>query len=287
MGNCHVGTNTQSSSSVVRKAAYTTLVEASHSHVMRSWLQGSTDVSDVKNVKNYLMGLNGLAFLEKLVEYADTEAEEDCVSMALQLLRSSLVSLKAESVTLHLIEKAFAIQKCSAILARSESPEVLEAVGNLLTLLCVCFDGRNIVIMIDTISVILQKLRAMLDLDRKVGQGTTEGAIFALMASLMTVTVDDVCKQQVCSADGVEIIIDALESRCEIDRTSKVILNTLQCISNMSEHPEARKLMRKRTVHQTIESIRTQALDEGKDVLASAAERTMTYVRFVHLPRVT
>ena len=270
----------QSQSSVVRKAAYMTLVEASHSHVMRSWLQESADPDAMKSIKNYLMGLNGIAFLEKLVGYADTERDDDCATMALQLLRSSLVSLKAESVTLHLIEKASAIQKCSGILARSESPEVLEAVGNLLTLLCVCFDGRNIVIMIETIPVILGKLRAMLELGH-------EGAVFALMAALMTVTVDDVCKQEVCAAGGVDVIIDALESSSEVDRTSKVILNTLQCISNMSEHPEARKGMFARAVHETIERIRIRALDEGKDVLATTAERTMTYVRFVHLPRLT
>ena len=87
----------------MRHAAYTTLVEASHSHVTRGWMQSSGS-EVIRSVTDYLLGLNGLALLEKLVRCAEDETDDECASMALRLLRSSLVSMRSEPVTLHLIE---------------------------------------------------------------------------------------------------------------------------------------------------------------------------------------
>ena len=226
------------------------------------------------------MGLSGLAFLEKLVDYAVDESEEDCSSMALQLLRSSLISLKAESVTLHLIEKTGVIEKCSTILEKSESPAVLEAASDLLSLLCVCNEGREVILELGTVTSIIGKLFLMLENDE-------EGAIVALMASLMTITVDELCKQQMYEVDGVTVLLETLKNRSAKDMTSKVVLNTLQCISNMAEHPQARQKLCEGGVQENLEAILAKADEEGKPVLKTIAERTLKYVQFSHLPRRT
>ena len=231
----------------------------------------------IRSVTDYLLGLNGLALLEKLVRCAEDETDDECASMALQLLRSSLISMRSEPVTLHLIENASAVQTCSGILSKSTSPPVIEAVGSLLALLCVSVEGREIALTIAVIETILSKTADMLQLEE-------DGAIVALMGALMAITVDDKAKQHVYDA-GVDIFVDTLDASLARESASKVILNTLQCISNMAEHPLARATFRERGIDSALQRVLSQATEEGKTMLATTAERTMTICKFVHLPR--
>lgn len=198
--------------------------------------------------------------LTLLLEQAGSE-DGGRAERALELLRRA--ARGGDDKAVKAILDAGGVAQCTAMLAKERGNAVREGAANVLSLACVPFAGKAAAL----------KAGAVPALCAMLGEASAPTSMLAAAAgALMAATVAHPAKAAAVQAGAVGSLVLLLRMH---QANERLLLNALQCVTNLAEHTEGRDAMREPQCLSAVEAVRKNTPSSLLERAAAAAMRVI------------